>query len=1037
MSRRSKHLRHLQSANRRIAGRRGGKRDAQRERRKQLAISSAQSLDAISDIAIVPSLPLRDGSASKDRDVFDRKAHGCTIIDQLDLSDIVNCEVLLTFWPELPAGGYQEIEFGDVLNRVSDPLRLLRRAIKWLAPDGTLTARFNNACHIATVGGLLAGKWQPVKADDNGQTTDHHLRVYTRREIEKLFFRAGYQPVELRAEENLALARWRDNGSPREVVAGPLRIHVTAPAEAKEHYAERFVAVAMPAKRHDHGLTSIVIVTFNQLAYTRMCLESIRFLTDEPYELIIVDNASTDGTVEYLRSCSDVKLIENAENRGFPSAANQGMLASRGQQVLFLNNDIIATTGWLKRLLSALHSDPRVGLVGPCSNYVSGPQQVEPAYHDLACLDGWAWEHGKQKNGHCEEVDRLVGFCLLVRREVLDTIGLFDERFGIGNFEDDDLCHRAIAAGWRAVIARDAYIHHFGHRSFAGAGVDLRALLERNQRLYNEKWRGAVTGSPEGGTLVVGNGRTCLLPSSPDPQISSSLLPGPCRLSCCMIARDNERTIATAVKSILPWVDELIVVDTGSKDRTPEICRQLGCKVYQFPWPDSFSVARNESLKQATGEWIVWFDTDDELDAENGRKLRELLSAPIPDNIFGFTMQVHCPPAHPESDHDAVVVDHCKVFRNRPDIRFEGRIHEQVLGSISRAGGEVLHTSLFVVHAGADHTPAGRRRKLARDFKLLRLELKEQPGHTFTLFNLGMTFADSKKYRKAVRALERSLVASHPGESHVRKIYALLVSSLKELGRAEEARRCCQQGLALFPKDPELHFRSGLLYHDAKRLRQAEQDYLAALANDDETHFASLDRGITGYKTRQNLAVVYAEMGALHKAEHQFRKIVEEVPSYRYGWQCLADNLLEQGRLEAADALADQLFGIPFLRGTGLVLAGQLAERRGNLSLARQLLVEAVEQSQGDERPLDELCRVLFFHGAPDEAEAALTRLVRERPDDAAAQHNLAVVYLRQGRPVEATLMFRSSLQLRPNSPPTAQLLACAEAALAREQQAA
>ena len=447
--------------------------------------------------------------------------------------------------------------------------------------------------------------------------------------------------------------------------------------------------------------------------------------------------------------------------------------------------------------------------------------------------------------------------------------------------------------------------------------------------------------------------------------------------------------------------------------------------------------ARNESLKHATGEWILWPDSDDVLDAENGRMLRELLSGPIPDNIFGFTMQVHCPPAHPESEHDAVVVDHCKVFRNRPDIGFEGRIHEQVLGSISRAGGEVLHTPLFVVHAGADHTPAGRRRKLARDFKLLRLELKEQPGHTFTLFNLGMTFADSKKYRKAVRALERSLAASHPGESHVRKIYALLVSSLKELGRAEEASRCCQQGLALFPKDPELHFRSGLLYHDAKRLRQAEQDYLAALANDDETHFASLDRGITGYKTRQNLAVVYAEMGALHKAEHQFRKIVEEVPSYRYGWQCLADNLLEQGRLEAADALADQLFGIPFLRGTGLVLAGQLAERRGNLSLARQLLVEAVEQSQGDERPLDELCRVLFFHGAPDEAEAALTRLVRERPDDAAAQHNLAVVYLRQGRPVEATLMFRSSLQLRPNSPPTAQLLACAEAALAREQQAA
>jgi len=965
---------------------------------------------------------------------------------------------------ELSGGPFETIDVGPLLATQPNPLEFLRRVRESLASGGTLSATFTNARHHATVGALLGGEWRPRDIDPSASsakpsTTDHStsdnpIRFYTRREVEKRLYRSGYTLSELAPEPCGDLERWRAAGSPGEVKIGPMHIAGLTRAEAEEFYVERYNVVAVPAAEEESGedethtrsgasLISMVLVTFNALAFTQQCISSIRFLTDEDYEIICVDNGSTDGTIEYLRSCPDVTLIENSENRGFPAAANQGVLASRGRYVLFLNNDVLVTTGWLTRMLDAFRADPKIGLVGPCSNYVSGPQQVEPAYHDLACLDGWAWEFGKQNHDLRQEVDRLVGFCLLVRREVLDEIGLFDERFGIGSFEDDDLCRRATAAGWRAVIARDSYIHHFGHQSFTAAGVNLPALYEHNQRLYQEKWRDSVIGPS---SLANGNPPpvpidtgTTEIPDAPSPVIAPPMAnhPRKKRISCCMIARDNEGTIIPAVTSILPWVDEVIVVDTGSKDRTPEICRQLGCKVYHFPWPDSFSVARNESLKHATGEWILWPDSDDVLDAESGRMLRELLNGPIPDNIFGFTMQVHCPPAHPESDHDAVVVDHCKVFRNRPDIRFEGRIHEQVLGSISRAGGEVLHTSLFVVHAGADHTPAGRRRKLARDFKLLRLELKEQPGHTFTLFNLGMTFADSKKYRKAVRALERSLAASHPGESHVRKIYALLVSSLKELGRAEEASRCCQQGLALFPKDPELHFRSGLLHHDAKRLRQAEQAYLAALANDDEPHFASLDRGITGYKTRQNLAVVYSEMGALHKAEDQFRKIVEEVPSYRYGWQCLADNLLEQGRLEAADALADQLFGIPFLRSTGLVLAGQLAERRGNLTAARQLLVEAVEQSQGDERPLDELCRVLFFHGAPDEAEAALTQLVKERPDDAAAQHNLAVVYLRQGRPVEATLMFRSSLQLRPNSPATAQLLACAEAALARDNQAA
>jgi len=156
------------------------------------------------------------------------------------------------------------------------------------------------------------------------------------------------------------------------------------------------------------------------------------------------------------------------------------------------------------------------------------------------------------------------------------------------------------------------------------------------------------------------------------------------------------------------------------------------------------------------------------------------------------------------------------------------------------------------------------------------------------------------------------------------------------------------------------------------------------------------------------------------------------VPGYRYAWQCLADNLLEQGEWGAAEALAAQLLRSPELRATGLVLAAQLAERRGDLPLARQLLVEGVEQCQGDERPLEELCRLLFHHASPEDAEAALVRLVREKPDDAAAQHNLAAVYLRQGRYAEAISLLENSLRLRPNSETTEHLLDSAQAALAR-----
>src|SRR5262249_20772516 len=157
------------------------------------------------------------------------------------------------------------------------------------------------------------------------------------------------------------------------------------------------------------------------------------------------------------RSSADVRLISNPENRGFPAAANQGLRVARGDNLLLLNNDTLVTTGWLRRMLDALLGTPQTGLVGPCSNNVSGWQQVPVTYTDLACLDGFAWELGKKHDQQTVEASRLVGFCLLFRRAVIDRIGLLDERFGIGNFEDDDFCRRAAEAGFKAVIAADSF----------------------------------------------------------------------------------------------------------------------------------------------------------------------------------------------------------------------------------------------------------------------------------------------------------------------------------------------------------------------------------------------------------------------------------------------------------------------------------------------------------------------------------------------------------------------------------------------------
>ncbi len=212
--------------------------------------------------------------------------------------------------------------------------------------------------------------------------------------------------------------------------------------DAEEFHSRGFVVQATPPPAVQAGLTSIIIATFNQVEYTRQCVESVRRFTDEPYEIIFVDNGSTDGTARYLESVAGAKLVRNQANRGFPAAVNQGIAAAAGDQILLLNNDTIMTTGWLGRMIAALRSDPKIGLVGPCSNSVGGEQRVDAHYDSLPGLDAFAWERSKAHDGAIEDTHRLIGFCLLIRRAVIDEIGLLDERFGIGCYEDDDYCVR-------------------------------------------------------------------------------------------------------------------------------------------------------------------------------------------------------------------------------------------------------------------------------------------------------------------------------------------------------------------------------------------------------------------------------------------------------------------------------------------------------------------------------------------------------------------------------------------------------------------
>lgn len=239
----------------------------------------------------------------------------------------------------------------------------------------------------------------------------------------------------------------------------------------------------------------IVIPAFNQLDYCRQCITSILQNTDVPYRLILVDNGSTDGVGEFFDAVPGAVVVHTGENLGFAGGINRGLAHCAGHALL-LNSDTLVPCGWLGRLLAALTQDDAIGMVGPMSNCVSGPQQIDDLHFDtLDAISEYADGLYHAQGDAVRDTGRLVGFCLLIRDTVLRAVGTLDERFGIGNFEDDDYGLRVQRAGYRLGIAEGAFVFHYGSRTFAGMGlVDdaWRELIARNETLFLEKWEGAV-----------------------------------------------------------------------------------------------------------------------------------------------------------------------------------------------------------------------------------------------------------------------------------------------------------------------------------------------------------------------------------------------------------------------------------------------------------------------------------------------------------------------------------------------------------------
>lgn len=1003
-------------------------------------------------------------------------------LDRVIVADIEQADLASEFG--LKKNDFNLLMTLDVLEHLLNPWDVLADLSTYVKPGGYVVSSLPNIQNISILQDLTDGRW-PYQ--DAGILDATHLRFFTLEEAKKIFTGSGLVIKDIRRVLNPSIDMKTIKESGNKIHKGNFTLDGLTKEEVLNFFTYQYIIIAqkpevteksldgsstddmsgrtlLPHFEHKNiipQMTSIVILTYNELSVTKECVQSIRRHTPEPHEIIFIDNGSTDGTVKWLKTQiqqnQNYRLIENKTNLGFARGCNRGIEASRGEYILLLNNDVVVADGWLAGLVQCHRYAPDAGIVGPMTNHISGPQQIPAGdYHSVKVLESYAADFKRRFDNRRITLRRIVGFCMLFRRSLVEAIGLLDESFGTGNFEDDDFCLRSALAGCKNYIAGDVFIHHYGSRSFIGNKINYSAAMSGNRKIIEQKWT-LPANTPEGRRLAVlktmemadklydmgkadqsiealihciklapdekniyynlakilieskrfseaqevidtmpeavknslkglecagytkeglglddeadalaetmlnqdvkyppalnlkgvlayknadkdkaeaffkqavaadpGYGEAytnlgilnwsldnkeeafnclqkgfVLSPTVPDisstyysvattmNQLSNAeadfreavrLCPnnrnllfllidlliqqndfagalieienaldifgleagtlqaalavrekvGPLEikrgakkntLSICMIVKNEEKNLVKCLKSIRDVADEIIIVDTGSSDKTKDIANVFGAKVFDFPWTGDFSAARNESLKQATGDWIFVLDADEVISSLDLNQLRkEIQRAAKPAayivrtrnytnivSVVGWTANTGEYPE--ETSIGWVKSDKIRLYTRRKNILFTNPVHELLENSIKQAKVPVLKSKVIVHHYGKLDT--ARDDKKGQDYYLLgKIKYESDPKNIKYIYELAKQAQVLKKNEEAVDLWQKLLpmiendrqsadyreLANMSFGEPVAEIYMQLASAYLELDRFEEAldaaRKC-------------------------------------------------------------------------------------------------------------------------------------------------------------------------------------------------------------------------------------------------------
>ncbi len=552
-------------------------------------------------------------------------------------------------------------------------------------------------------------------------------------------------------------------------------------------------------------------------------------------------------------------------------------------------------------------------------------------------------------------------------------------------------------------------------------------------------------------------------------------------LSTCMIVKDEEKFLHKCLESVRNAVDEIVIVDTGSTDRTVEIAEGFGARVYHHPWRNSFSEARNHSLKYASGDWILQIDADETLDQDDIPLMRQAISG-APQDCDALFVALYNDLPEGRSKHYFQ-----RIYR-RGRAHYEGIVHNQLVYS-----GRAMNTEIRLYHAGYNLSKEEMKRKYERTGALLRRQIEQDPENTFAHSNLVRVYRNQELFDQAIEEGERALELkfSRATLAHRQMIASDMAYCLIQKGKFDRAEKVC---LTVLEENPDnldilfilggIYFKNGEyekalgLFKRFLRVKKEEQirpkfnplivdtysfedkvwnsigdcykgmGYLdqaldaygkaidinprnplfygslalAYLGQDrsdkaEEAYLKAVEQGIVDEVLYFRLGEHYRQQGKTEKAIAAYRKSLEINESYVDAHNNLGHLLFIQGKVQEAEGAFKKTLDLKPDHIGALCGLAKLKSQMGQPE-AMIYVDEVLKEDFRDPEIYLELGNICADLGRYDQAIELFGKYLQGHPEDARVLTNIATCYAKQGNTVSAQIGYQAALQINPNYSP-------------------